>query len=100
MRARVRGITCCAPRVPFAERAERASGTTRSGGPAQQAVRVPWASDVIGTDLAARVTGELHMLARVGNPSKASDLQGDVKAARIARRKGRTSELSTAALAV
>ena len=102
MRARMRGITCCAPHVPFAERTERAPGTTRSGGPAQQAVQVPWASDVTG-DFPARVAGELHTLACVGNPSKASavcDAQGDDKAARIARRKGRTGKLSTAALAV
>ena len=49
----------------------RNAGMTRSGGPARQAVQVPWACDVTG-DFPVRVAGELHTLARVGNPSKAS----------------------------
>ena len=82
-------------RVLFAERAERISGTIRSCGPARETAQVRCMSDVIGADLAARVVGELHTLAHVGNPSEASadcDAQGDVMAARIARWKGRTGK--------
>ena len=99
MPARVRGITCCTPRVLFAERAERVPGTTRSGGPALQAAQVPCASDVTG-DLAARKPGEWST-ARMADGSKASawcDLRGDVKASFIAKKEG-TCMLQTAALA-
>ena len=102
MRVRVRSSTCCMPRVLFAERAEWVSGTIRSCWPARETAQVRCASDVTG-DFPARVAGELHTLAHVGNPSKVSavcDAQGDDKAARIARWKGRTGKLSTAALAV
>ena len=71
------------------------------GWPARETVQVWCAGDVIGTDLSAQVTGEQRTLACVGNPSKASsvcDAQGDDKAACIARWKGRTGKLSTAAL--
>ena len=91
------------PRVLFAERVERVPGTMRSCWPARETGQVRCASDVISGDLAARVMGELHTLARLGNPSKASavcDVQGNDKAARITQWKGRTSELSTTALAV
>jgi len=84
MRARVRSSTCCMPRVLFAE---RVPGTMRSCWPAQETAQVRCASDVISGDLAGRVAGELHTLARVGNPSKVSAVcyvQGDDKAARIA----------------
>ena len=102
MRARVWSSPCCTLRVLFVERAERVPGTIRSCGPARETVQVRCASDVT-EDLAARVTGERRALARMADPSKAStccDTQGVVKAARIARRKGRTSESQTAALAV
>ena len=83
------------PRVLFVEQVERVSGMIRSGWPARETAQVWCVSDVIGTDLAARVTGERRTLSRVGNPSEASAdcyVQGDDKAARIARWKGRTSE--------
>ena len=91
------------PRVLFAECAEQTPGTMRSCWPARESTQVRCASDVISGDLAARVAGELHTVARVGNPSKASavcDAQGDDKVARIGQRKGRTDKLSTATLAV
>ena len=90
-------------RVLFAEHAERVSGTIRSGWPAREAAQVRCASDVIGTDLAARVADERRTLSRVGNPSEASAdcyAQGDDKAAGIVRRKGQVNESQTAALAV
>jgi len=94
---------CEAPCVLFAERVERVPGKMRSCGPARETAQVRCASDVIGTDLAARVTCERRALARMADPSRASacrDVQGDDKAARIARWKGRTGKLKTAALAV
>ena len=89
MPARVRGITCCTPRVLFAERAERVPGTTRSGGPARQAALVPCASDVT-VDLAARKPGEWRT-AHMVDGSKASawcDRRGDVTLLCIARTEG------------
>ena len=94
MRARVRSSTCCAPRVLFAERAERVPGTIRSGWPARETAQVRCVSDVTG-DLAARVTCERRTLAHMADPSKASaycDAQGDDKASIIGHRKGRASE--------
>ena len=72
MRAHVRNSTCCMPRVLFAGRAEQVSRTIRSCWPEREAAQVQCAGDVIGTDLAARVTVEQRTLARVGNPSEAS----------------------------
>jgi len=94
MRAHVRSSTCCVPRVLFAEHAERVSGTIRSGWPARETAQVRCASDFIGTDLAARVTGDRRTLSRVGNPSEASAdcyAQGDDKASIIAGRDERVS---------
>ena len=74
----------------------------RSCGPARETAQVRCASDVTG-DLAARVPGERRALAHMADPSEASaecDVQGDDKAPGIVRRKGRTSESQTAALAV
>ena len=48
-------ITCCAPPLLFAECAERVPGTMRSCWPVWETAQVRCASDVIGTDLAARV---------------------------------------------
>ena len=95
MWARVRGITCCMPRVLFAERAERVHGLIR------QPAQVRCASDVAG-DLAARRPDKQRTLSRVGNPSKASadcDAQGDDKASIIGQREG-TCESETAVLAM
>ena len=61
------------------------------------------AGDVISGDLVARMPGIQRTLSRVGNPSEASacwDAQGDVKAAVIARGKGRTGKPQTATMAV
>ena len=91
MCARVRDITCCMPRVLFAERAERVSGTMRACWPARETVQARCASDVIGGNLAARMPGKQRTLAHVGNPARASacwDVQGDVMAARIGHRRG------------
>ena len=103
MRARVRSSKCCMPRVLFAERVERVPRTMRSCWLAQETAQVLCVGDVIGGDLAARMPGKQRTLTRVGNPSEASagcDAQGDDKAPSIARWKGRTCKLSTAAVAV
>ena len=60
-RARVRGITCCIPRVLFAEHTERVPGTKRTC-----RLQARCAGDVTG-NLKSRMPEKQRTLSRVGN---------------------------------